>query len=248
MNTTISKTLWSLLPLSLFTLLLFTACSSDDDDSQYTSTSVSEAPQWMVDFSGDMEPPEWNSADQSQYENAMYILVKLQDELVPYSTDGDLMAAFIDGQSRSIVAHRSVHADGSIYFALKIMGNSTISESFATYYYSGGLRQMFAINGEELFIADKVFGVYEDFVPNFTMSCNKYPVTSSIDTSLLTLPTEGSDGDLIGAFVGEECRGVCALGDFLTLYAYQAGEQAELRYYSSKQKRIYTFNEKVQIK
>lgn len=247
MKTMISKTLGAFLPLSLFALLLLTACSSDDDDSNFTFTSASEAPQWKVDFSGDLKQPEWVSADQSQYENAMYVLVKLQDELVPYSTDDDLMAAFIEGECRSIVAHRSVHADGGIYFALKIMGNNTVKEEFNLYYYSGGLHQLFAINGKEMFVADKVYGIEEDFVPNFTMLCNKYPFISSLDTGELMLPVETTDGDLIGAFVGDECRGVCKPGDYMTLYAYQPVEEADLRFYSAKQKRIYTFKEKVTI-
>ena len=83
------------------------------------------------------------------------------------------------------------------------------------------------------------------------MSCNKYPVTSSIDTSLLTLPTEGSDGDLIGAFVGEECRGTVTLSASgrteLIIYGRTDGESVTLKYHDAAKGVIYTIADTVKL-
>jgi len=52
-------------------------------------------------------------------------------------------------------------------------------------------------------------------------------------------------GDMIGAFVGRECRGVGTMeeGTFspLTVYCQKAGEPVALRYYDAAKKKIITF-------
>ena len=52
-------------------------------------------------------------------------------------------------------------------------------------------------------------------------------------------------GDMIGAFVGRECRGVGTMeeGTFspLTVYYQKAGEPVALRYYDAAKKKIITF-------
>ena len=236
---------------------LLCACATDDADSTdnsntstaYTSAPAEGRPMWQVDMYSNEAQPNWADPDMTQFENSMFVLVKLQDELVPFSTDDDRMASFIDGQCRSVVAQRSVHdTDGSVYFALKILGNAIDRDvSMEARYYSGGLHQHFALRGVVDFIAELTYGVDFDYIPDFLQGCTKYPVKMSILVNPENLPAEPSDGDLIGAFIGGECRGVCTTNKPLTVYGYQNGEQVELRYYSDSTKTIYTLKEKIAL-
>ena len=229
-------------------VLTTVACSSDSssDEVNYTFVSKTEKPNWQVDLSGNEALPTWQ--DPAQSENYMYLTVKLQDELVPYSTNDDRMATFRDDECCSIVSHPSKHDDGSIYFVLKIHGNTTKIDLLTLKYYSGGLHQIFSMNREIPFIADYSFGGDEyDLIPPLITGCKKYPVYTEYDTAKLQLPAEATDDDLIGAFVGSECRGVCKPGNTLTILGLLDGEQAELRYYNAAKGGIYTFKEKVQI-
>ena len=228
------------------------SCSSDDNNivnTNYTVITATERPNWQVDmFSNDMLPI-WSDADPTQFENSMFVLIKLQPELVPFSTDDDRMACFINNECRSIVAYRDIHeGDGSIYFALKILGNSEDRDvTFELRYYNGALHQIFSLSGSGAFMAEQTYGINEDFVPPILYGSSKYPVKMKFTVNLKELPFEASENDMIGAFVGEECRGACKLGKEFVIYGLQEGELAEIRYYSDKFKTIYKLLQKVPI-
>lgn len=225
------------------------ACSSDSSsEEEGGSTFVLKAgkPQWQVDMSGNEPLPTWQDPPQS--ESYMYLIVKLQDELVPYSTDDDRMATFRGDECCSIVSHRSVHNNGSIYFILKIHGNATKEDLLTLKYYNGGLKQLFELNREIPFIADLSYGDVTDFVPPLTTGCKKYPYYTYFATDELSLPAETTDDDLIGAFIGGECRGVCKPGEVLTVLGLQNGETAELRFYSAAKGGVYNLKQTVTIK
>lgn len=228
------------------------SCSSDDNNivnTNYTVITATEQPNWQVDmFSNDMLPI-WSDADPTQFENSMFVLIKLQPELVPFSTDDDRMACFINNECRSIVAYRDIHeGDGSIYFALKVLGNAEDREIlFEMRYYSGGLHQIFSLTRTGAFVAEQTYGINEDFVPPILLGSTKYPVQMYLSTDLTGLPFEATEMDRVAAFVGEECRGVCAPLELMTVFGYQEGEQVEIRYYSAKMNAIYTFTQKVPL-
>ena len=214
----------------------------DPDKKDYTFVE-SARPDWQVDLTGNQAQPTWEDADQSQFENSMFVLVQLQDELVPYSTNDDLMALFQNEVCYSIVSHRSVHQDGTIYFALKIMGGASEKLPMSLKYYSGGLHQIFHLDGFLNFATERTYGVNEKFEPPFITGGSKYPYHSTLDTGSMTFPSDTSSDDLVGAFVSGECRGVCKVGEKLTVFGKDTGEKAEIRYYSAKSQGIYTFNE-----
>ena len=142
------------------------ACSSDSDDTPANYTFEQAAmPAWSVDLTGNDDAPAWTAPDPSLFESSMFIMVKLQDELAAYSTDGDLMAVFIGDECRTVPAIRNVDKNGGIYFVLKIRGNSTDRDvTFSLKYYSVQLHRMFTLEGTEKFAAERTYGFDEDFL------------------------------------------------------------------------------------
>ena len=226
-------------------------CSSDDETVtvSYTKTATQQSPNWVVDMHSNDEMPSWDDPDLSQFENSMYLLIKLQEDLVPYSTSDDRMACFINDECRSVVAHRSIHqGEGGIYFPIKVLGNSIDHNiNFELRYYSGGLHQLFSLTHTGSFIAEMTYGIEEDFEPYIMLGSTKYPVGMNIFVNTDRLPFKVGDDDLVAAFVGDECRCVSKPGQSIYIFAKQEGEQAEIRYYSSLENCIYTLKEKLTI-
>jgi len=82
-------------------LTLGWGCSSDNDDSSTsgnaTFTAATTAPDWSVNMKSNDAAPEWVAPDPSKFESSMFTQVKLQDELVPYTTENDRMTVFTSG-------------------------------------------------------------------------------------------------------------------------------------------------------
>ena len=200
-------------------------CSSDDESTSANYTfATAEKPAWSVDLTGNDDAPAWTAPDPSLFESAMFIMVKLQDELAAHSTDGDLMAVFIGDECRTVPAIRNVDKNGGIYFVLKIRGNSTDRDvTFSLKYYSVQLHRMFTLEGTEKFAAERTYGFDEDFVPPLLLGCKKYPVQQTLS----------------------ECRGVGVAGQPFTVFRTTDGETLDVRYYSAKQAGVYTLKQKV---
>ena len=73
------------------------------------------------------------------------MMLKLQQELVPFSTDDDVIAVFVDGECRT-VSPRQLTDDGDVYFVLNVRGSvSEEASEFRISYYSGALHQIFTL-------------------------------------------------------------------------------------------------------
>jgi hypothetical protein len=227
-------------------------CSSDSSDGgNYTFTTSTARPDWAIDWYNNEPAPNWEEPNKNLFEHSMYIILTLPENLVPFSTDDDLMAVFINNECRS-VAKASPLEDGSkVYFVNTVRGNDTDKEVYFTLkYYSGGLRHTFVIDGTDQYVPDLILGLDEDFVPNIMAGSTKYPYQMVIEPTLTGLvPFTPSPDDQIAVFVGNECRGVAQPQDALTIVVYgrHEGEEATIRYYSAKQQAIYTFNEQLTI-
>ena len=212
-------------------------CSSDDESTSANYTfATAEKPAWSVDLTGNDDAPAWTAPDPSLFESSMFIMVKLQDELATYSTDGDLMAVFIGDECRTVPAIRNVDKAGGVYFVLKIRGNSTERDvNFALRYYCAQLRRVFTLQGTEKFATERTYGFDEDFVPPLLLGCKKYPVQQTLTAELpSTTP-----------FIPGECRGVGVAGQPFTVFRTTDGETLDVRYYSAKQAGVYTLKQKV---
>ena len=223
-------------------------CSSDDESTSANYTfAAQERPTWSVDLTGNDDAPAWTAPDPSLFESAMFIMVKLQDELAVHSTDGDLMAVFIGDECRTVPAIRNVDKNGGIYFVLKIRGNSTERDvNFALHYYCAQLRRVFTLQGTEKFATERTYGFDEDFVPPLLLGCTKYPVQQTLTVQLpSTTPFTPDEGDIVAVFAGSECRGVGVAGQPFTVFRTTDGETLDVRYYSAKQAGVYTLKQKV---
>lgn len=240
-------------------LTLVWGCTSDDStdvtqQNKASFTSVAEAPAWNVDFSYNQAKPEWTPIDHSEFEGSMVIVIKLQAELSPYSTDDDLMAVFIDGVCHT-VAPRNINVTSSateVYFVLNIYGTPTNENKteFRLSYYSGGLHQTFTLTqSNTIFLNEFTVGTDTDFEPVLTYGSSKYPVISILDVTLPSNPPFIiSNDDIVAAFVGNECRGKAKPNTPLPVYLYNEDEVVTVRYYSSEKKGIYTSPQSINTK
>jgi hypothetical protein len=245
--------------------LLFVACSSSDDDGEnssngpvYTETSASEAPVWKIDWTNNQERPNWTDPNASAYENWTIMMVQIEDELAPYVSEGDLMAIFLNDELRGLASPAVVVDDdqtGSTKFLMKAYGNETGSETVNVKlsYYCQKLKHMFTLSANISMDSDETTGTDEDYIPPFTLGSAKYPAVMSLDAKdlLSKAGIKPAAGDLVSAFVGDECRGVCASpAENLTwvVYGRAAGEDLTVKYYQAATGKLFTFPDAFQIK
>ena len=206
-----------------------------------------DRPAWSVDLTGNDAAPDWGNFNLSLYENSMYVLVTLQDELAAHSTEADRMAVFIGGERRTQLAVPNFYDDGAVRYVLRIYGNSTDRNvRFTLQYYSVALKQLFSIGTEEKFVPEFTYGNIKDFVPPLLRGCKKFPVQNQLTVSLPDQPPFTPDNnDLVAVFVGSECRGVGVAGKPFNVFRTSETEKLSLRYYSVQQAGIYTMAQTV---
>lgn len=246
--------------MMLAALTLMWGCSSSDDNTSTTGTGQSTTKwqkavgtaDWKIDWSANEETPDWTAPQPGDYESWMILMVTLQPELVPYSTEKDLMAVFIGNEIRAVA--RPAIALGNtkdVTFILKVLGNEESDKAvhITLSYYCSQLRQTFTLTGTETFVPEKVYGVDEIYMPTLLAGSAKYPVQMPLS---LQMPRIAQDvlqpaaGDLIAMMVNGECRGVATIGEnlflapySLTVYARVEGEQASIYYYNVREKAIW---------
>lgn len=219
--------------------------------------SVNDIPDWEIDWNANDPRPDWKAPDVSNFESWMIIMVKVPDPIASFVSSDDMMAVFINDELRGLTSVASViNSDGEAtdqhtYFIVKTFGNVTNKgEIFSIRYYSSQLHQLFAVETEEKFVPEGDLGVSGDYVPPLLLGSSKYPVIMywllgfTIDEKQEE-PFEPTPGDLLAAFVGDECRGFSVLGGSLfnarasiTVYSKQEGEQVTLRYFSVQKNAI----------
>jgi len=246
----------------LLASLVLGACSSSDDDSDskevlITEAAVTEAPQWAMDWSNNQERPNWTEPDGSLYANWTILKVQIEDALKAYASDGDLMALFVNGEIRAL-AKPAVSVGGGTAtgkFLMKAYGNETGSETvnMSLQYYSSTLKHLFTLTDNITLDADETTGIDEAFVPEFTLGSAKYPVQKTVDVEpLLTkVGLTPVSGNMVAAFVGEECRGTVSLASSgstqLLIFGRNAGESLTLKYYDATAGKLYTIPDAVKL-
>ena len=250
----------------LLASLVLGACSSSDDDNNvndpknaaYTETTVTEAPAWQIDWSNNQERPNWTEPDASLYENWTILKVQIEPMLQPYASEGDLMALFVNGEIRAL-AKPAVSVSGNQTtvgtFLMKAYGNETGSETvnMSLQYYSSTLKHLFTLTDNITLDADETTGIDEAFVPEFTLGSAKYPVQKTVDVEpLLTkVGLTPVSGNMVAAFVGEECRGTVSLASSgstqLLIFGRNAGESLTLKYYDATAGKLYTIPDAVKL-
>ena len=256
--------------LLLASLVLGACGGSDGDDSNggggngknapYTETTLGEAPSWQVDWTNNQAIPNWTTPDFSEiYENWTIIKVKMEDELAPYVSKDDMMALFVNGELRGLANPAvDISTDKMIEggkFVMKVWGNETGNETvnMSLQYYSQRLKHLFTLNDDITLDPDKTVGIDKEYVPEFTMGSAKYSVkkTVGVESLLTKVGLTPVSGNIVGAFVGDECRGVATLSVSgftpLDIYGRNTGEAVTLRYYDVASYILYTLTDPVKI-
>lgn len=261
------------LALASATLPMLWGCGSDDDDDDptpqtgetYVKTDVGEAPEWKIDWSGNVTAPDWEEPLATNYENWVILMIKLEPQLAQAASESDKMAVFVDGDLRALSSPSKLtngdirDSKGTVSFIIKVFGNEFSGKmvEFSLNYYSATLHQIFTLKGQEQFVGESIYGVESDFVPPLTQGCSKYPVVTNLElTARLAENSETvfSEEDVIGVFVGDECRGVyhCSEGlptsaVTIPVFSVEEGETATLRYYNSAQNAVFTFKQTLKL-
>ena len=236
--------------------LVFGACGSDDDGGnnnnnnvKYTETAVSEAPSWQIDWSFNQERPVWTKPDAGSYGNWTIMMVQLEETLRPYASDDDMMAIFVNGEIRGLATPaEGTVKNGNAAFLMKVYGNETGTETVnvSLQYYSKRLNQIFNLSENISLNSDESTGIDEDYIPLFTLGSSKYPIVKTVgaESYLTKVGIPFDDGNIVGAFVGNECRGLAKLSTSgntpLVIYGRTAGESVTLMYYDAENGILYT--------
>ncbi len=239
----------------LLACLILGACSSDDDNNSvnaaFTETSQSEAPVWQIDWSNNQERPNWKAPDASRYENWTILKVQIEETLLPFVSDSDLMALFVNGELRGLAKPAVTVAGNKTSggkFLMKAYGNETESETvnMSLQYYNQMLKHIFTLSDDISQNSDVTTGIDEDFIPEFTYGSAKYPImkTATVEHLLTKVGITPTSGNIAGAFVGDECRGTVTLSaagsTTLLIYGRNAGESVMLKYYDKAKGQLYT--------
>ncbi len=238
-------------------LTLWWGCSSDSDktspDEKAPVASVftpSEKPTWAIDWTWNLLtlPADWKDPAPFTYERAMELHVQLDAELEEFASEGDQMAAFMNGTCRGVS-----DINPNKEFMLYIQGNNEeIETPVEVKYYCAQLKQIFAIEDMSFFPESD-----EEEKSNIVLSIGdgnaKYPYRTEL---VITLPDNPEykeiANDQVFIFVGDECRAICISNEMWpgfkgTAFSRQPNEIAEVRYYSAAKKGYYTMKESVRL-
>ncbi len=241
----------AILPVCLLAFLpLLFSCSSDDDNVSNTRfEAAASEPAWAIDWTWHDAAPDWENPADSLYESYMYVILKLDDALSQYSTDGDLMGLFNGDECRG-VAKRNVMNDGTVCFFIMVAGGENDDETRMTIkYYNAKLKQICVLPGFTGFLSDFVMGDTWDIIIPLGEGNPKYQWLTQLKVEVgAGAPFTPSNNDLIGVFINGECRGTGRLGERFFVWGNTEHDKSfELRYYSTCEHGIYTFNKPFQI-
>ncbi len=243
----------------LLASLILGACGSDDENDSnatYTVAQQAEAPAWQIDWSNNQERPDWTEPDGSAFENWTILKVQIEEALLPYASEDDLMALFVNGEIRALENPAVSVSGGQVKgkFVMKAYGNETGTETvrMSLQYYSQRLKHIFTLEDDISFSSDVSTGIDENFIPEFTLGSAKYPVVKAVNVEplLTNVGLTPVSGGLVGAFWGNECRGTATLSTdgrtSLIVYGSKAGESMALKYYDAAG-RLYTIPAAVRL-
>lgn len=252
------------LSIVLLASLVLGACSSSDDDGTnvtYSEETVRQAPEWQIDWNYNQESPYWSESDDSFseiYGNFTTLTVQIEEALQPFMSQDDRMAIFVNGELRGRAKPAIIVGSDQSYstkFVMKVWGNEAGTETvhISLQYYNAKLKHTFTLSDDISLDSDESIGTDEDYTPPFTLGSAKYPVvkTVNVETILAKAGITPVQGNMVGAFVGEECRGQATLSASgttqLIIYGRNAGELVSLKYYDAAKEKMYTIADAVKM-
>ncbi len=241
-----------LMTLMMAALATTWGCSSDsnDNEEQWSNSTFapSAQPTWAVDWTSTATAPDWKNPDPTRFDGpSMSFLVDLDEELTRNSTSEDIMAAFINNECRG-VSRRHEWPNGSVSFLLTLKGSGIEAKKpVELRYYCDKLHHMNTVSSIMQFVPGNILNKDYMTILNISDGSSKYPVKTLLTIKIpQKTPFTVNSGDMLAVFVGDECRGVGSRNADandcwqVTTYSVQAGETAQIRYYSSEKVGIYT--------
>jgi hypothetical protein len=216
----------------------------------YTVSEAEEPPVWLVGCTYGERKPSWEEPEKGSYENWSILYVEIEDSLKPYVSNDDRMAVYVNDELRDVASLAiplgSTDQVGNS-FVLKVWGNESENDpiNVTLQYYCSQLKHVFTIS--EICTMGEVRGIDDDYVPAFTQELASYPKEATLDVNSILdgYGIQPAAGDMVGAFVGAECRGVGKMADAtfspLTVHCNQVGESVALRYYNAAKGQVMIF-------
>jgi hypothetical protein len=230
-------------------VVVLAGCGSDDSSTPDTPTPVNP-PVWNVELTMPKDAiqgkPDWNEVDffNPAYDNNMTAVIYMQAEYSRYYSEGDRMAAIVDGEVREIA--QIIHDNGTWSFMLMIPFDHNDNMVDILYYNA---KENITIETKNAFsVTDDTVGSENEFVyeivPTFLCTFTLDPANSF----------HYSSGDQLALFNGDVC---CGVGEYIPssgkwlVSAYDLTDnlgKVQLRYYSAEQKAIYTLDNVIDFK
>jgi hypothetical protein len=235
----------------LLLLSLLCGCSSDDDDplkDTRPTFMTAERPNWKIDWSSNDDRPDWQEPDPTKFECSMDLVVFLDDDYLPYSSDNDMLAVFINDECRC-VSYRNVMNDGGVTYLLHIKGSSEeVGKSMELRYYCENLHYMSIPHWSPLFEPNNLMASVYQLILRPEDGSKKYPHCTSVFIQHKNeLPFVIDANDKLGIFSGDECVGV-GEPDFydesiwrIEAYSNDMTKPVQFRYYSVDMGGVYIF-------
>lgn len=129
----------NILALAALALLAW-GCSSDDGGSPTPTTQKPD--ETIVIEPGTDARPNWVAPGDNNYEQTMNVYLTLQDQLLPYISENDMICAKIDGEVRGVAVPRQDEGDWLISLIVFSNGAAPIQLS----YYCDKLHRIFTID------------------------------------------------------------------------------------------------------
>ena len=258
------KQIYSILMIAALTLLW--GCSSSDDDDVNNNNGggfhrdpTKDPSTWTLkldNIKGVIDGmPEWQVVDFFDYENSMTAIVFLSMELDAHITEGDRMAAIVDGEVRDICApvpffDDSEDEDSSLDCFMLLVPYRPGENEVELQYYNAERNKTYVLQ-DEFSVTEETVGDDEAFLFTFCpMAIGAFVLPSD-------LPCKVGEGDKMAAFIGDVCCGVTTYDEsvkedntwLLTLYNMPgSNEKAYICYYNAETGTVYTTEPYITIK
>ena len=241
------------------TLTMLWGCSSSDDDDikentglKYTGNlhgiKVADPPKWTFNPTapaGDIEGmPNWKEVDFYDYDNNMTAIVFISELFDIEVTEGDRMAAIINGEVREVcepVVYDIPDVDEPLLCFMLYIPYVAGDGEVELQYYNAKKNQTYVEKGQ-FNVNDDTVGGDELFLFSLRPMGIRYFVLPS------NIPFTPSLNDEMAVFIGDECCGVATLDEDYTEKGVwtaiffdmnRTNEKAYVRYYSDELKTIF---------
>lgn len=213
------------------------------------------SPEWILDLKENDAIPDWQAPDQHLYPGSMTAIIRLTPYLEKHLALNDKMAAMIGDKCHGVAQPMVI--DGVNYFYIQIKAASDEQGDVIFKYYSNKNNKLYTSAEKVPYRIDKIYGTSQaPAYPDFESS-GRYPVFMNVflQPDMQTIPFEVQPGDMIAAFVGNECRGSVTLNSInynnkifnIEIRGKETGESVTLKYYSNAKKMIYQLDEQFKI-